>query len=141
MKITNTSPTSALIDRCKEVAAQEAVLREGGGPDGLARQHKLGRLFARERIAVLVDDPNAFLETGLWAADGMYLDWGKFPAAGVVTGIADIAGHPCMIGANDATGNDGAVCPMTGKKEPRAKRLAIGGTPKRDPSRASSGRV
>jgi 3-methylcrotonyl-CoA carboxylase beta subunit len=120
--ITSTNP---LLDRCKEVAQQEAVLREGGGPDGLARQHKLGRLFARERIAGLIDDPNSFLETGLWAANGMYLDWGKFPAAGVVTGIADIAGHPCMIVANDATVKAGAFVPMTCKKLLRAQRIAF----------------
>ena len=66
----SSSPTPTLLDRCHEVAQQEAILREGGGPDGLARQHKLGRLFARERIAALIDDPNYFLETGLWAANG-----------------------------------------------------------------------
>ena len=117
--------TPALLDRCNEIAAQEAVLREGGGPDGLARQHKLGRLFARERIAALIDDPKAFLETGLWAAHGMYADWGKFPAAGVVTGIANISGHPCMIVANDATVKAGAFVPMTCKKVLRAQRIAF----------------
>ena len=101
------------------------MLREGGGPDGLARQHKLGRLFARERIAALIDDPAAFLETGLWAAHGMYTDWGKFPAAGVVTGIANISGHPCMIVANDATVKAGAFVPMTCKKVLRAQRIAF----------------
>ena len=113
------------LERCQQVAAEEAVLREGGGPDGLARQHKLGRLFARERIAALVDDPNAFLETGLWAAHGMYQDWGKFPAAGVVTDIAQISGHPCMIVANDATVKAGAFVPMTCKKVLRAQRIAF----------------
>ncbi len=121
----SSSPPPTLLDRCHEVAQQESALREGGGPDGLARQHKLGRLFARERIAGLIDDPNSFLETGLWAANGMYLDWGKFPAAGVVTGIADIAGHPCMIVANDATVKAGAFVPMTCKKLLRAQRIAF----------------
>ncbi|MDB6094135.1 MAG: putative methylcrotonoyl-CoA carboxylase beta chain, mitochondrial [Verrucomicrobia bacterium] len=101
------------------------MLREGGGPDGLARQHKLGRLFARERIAGLVDDPESFLEIGLWGAHGMYADWGKFPAAGVVTGIADIHGQPCMIVANDATVKAGAFVPMTCKKVLRAQRIAF----------------
>ncbi len=119
------SPTPALLDRCKEVAQQEAVLREGGGPDGLARQHKLGRLFARERIAALIDQPDSFLECGLWAAHEMYKDWGKFPAAGVVTGIANISGHPCMIVANDATVKAGAFVPMTCKKVLRAQRIAF----------------
>jgi acetyl-CoA carboxylase carboxyltransferase component len=114
-----------LLERGQEIAHQEALLREGGGSDGLARQHKLGRLFVRERIAALVDDPSAFVEFGLWGAHGMYQEWGQFPAAGVVTGIADISGHPCMIVANDATVKAGAFVPMTCKKVLRAQRIAF----------------
>ncbi|HET7536097.1 MAG TPA: acyl-CoA carboxylase subunit beta [Candidatus Didemnitutus sp.] len=125
MKPAVPSPTPALLDRCNEIAQQEAVLREGGGPDGLARQHKLGRLFVRERIAGLVDDPKGFLEVGLWAANGMYKEWGSFPGAGVVTGIGTVGGHPCMIVANDATVKAGAFVPMTCKKVLRAQRIAF----------------
>ncbi len=118
-------PSKNLPDRHHEIAEQEAGLREGGGADGQARQHKLGRLFVRERIAALVDDQAAFLELGLWAAHGMYREWGAFPGAGVVTGIADIGGHPCMIVANDATVKAGAFVPMTCKKVLRAQRIAF----------------
>ena len=125
MKPTTPSPTPALLDRCNEIAQQEAQLREGGGAAGQERQHKLGRLFVRERIAALVDSPESFLEVGLWAAHGMYREWGAFPGAGVVTGIGDIAGHPCMIVANDATVKAGAFVPMTCKKVLRAQRIAF----------------
>jgi len=125
VKPTTPSPTPALLDRCHEVAQQEAQLREGGGAAGQERQHKLGRLFVRERIAALVDSPESFLEVGLWAAHGMYREWGAFPGAGVVTGIGDIAGHPCMIVANDATVKAGAFVPMTCKKVLRAQRIAF----------------
>jgi 3-methylcrotonyl-CoA carboxylase beta subunit len=122
---TTPSPTPALLDRCNEIAQQEAQLREGGGAVGQERQHKLGRLFVRERIAALIDSPESFLEVGLWAAHGMYKEWGAFPGAGVVTGIGDIAGHPCMIVANDATVKAGAFVPMTCKKVLRAQRIAF----------------
>ncbi|HLP24860.1 MAG TPA: carboxyl transferase domain-containing protein, partial [Acidobacteriota bacterium] len=125
MKPTTPSSTPALLDRCNEIAQQEATLREGGGAAGQERQHKLGRLFVRERIAALVDSPESFLEVGLWAAHGMYREWGAFPGAGVVTGIGDIAGHPCMIVANDATVKAGAFVPMTCKKVLRAQRIAF----------------
>ncbi len=125
MKPTSPSPTPALLDRCNEIAQQEAQLREGGGAAGQERQHKLGRFFVRERIAALVDSPESFLEVGLWAAHGMYREWGAFPGAGVVTGIGDIAGHPCMIVANDATVKAGAFVPMTCKKVLRAQRIAF----------------
>jgi acetyl-CoA carboxylase carboxyltransferase component len=125
VKPTTPSPTPALLDRCNEVAQIETTLREGGGAAGQERQHKLGRLFVRERIAALVDAPESFLEVGLWAAHGMYREWGAFPGAGVVTGIGDIAGHPCMIVANDATVKAGAFVPMTCKKVLRAQRIAF----------------
>ncbi len=120
------SSPQTLLDAHHEFSRQEAGLREGGGPAGQARQHKLGRLFVRERIAALADDAGAgFLELGLWAAHGMYKEWGEFPGAGVVTGIADIGGRSCMIVANDATVKAGAFVPMTCKKVLRAQRIAF----------------
>ncbi len=117
-------PAIAFLDACRGILAEEAVLREGGGPSGLERQHKLGRLFARERIAALLDDPADFLELGLWAAHGMYREWGAFTAAGVVTGIGRVSGRAVMIVANDATVKAGAFVPMTCKKVLRAQRIA-----------------
>jgi 3-methylcrotonyl-CoA carboxylase beta subunit len=118
-------PAASLRDRCRDLLAEEAVLKEGGGPAGLERQHKLGRLFARERIAALLDDASEFLEIGLWAAHGMYGEWGSFTAAGVVVGIGRVAGHPVMIVANDATVKAGSFVPMTCKKVLRAQRIAF----------------
>jgi 3-methylcrotonyl-CoA carboxylase beta subunit len=121
------SPSAApgsLLDRWHAIAAEERRLREGGGAEGRERQHRLGRLTARERIAALLDAPDAFLELNLWAAHGMYREWGEFPAAGVVTGIGAIAGRDCMIVANDATVKAGAFVPMTCKKVLRAQRVA-----------------
>ncbi len=124
------APASAPIanplrERCAQIAEQEAILREGGGKAGQDRQHKLGRLFARERIAQLIDPGTPFFEVGLWAAYGMYKEWGKIPAAGAVAGIANVHGVPCMIIANDATVKAGAFFPQTAKKLIRAQRLAF----------------
>ena len=119
------APAGDLRAHCQSLLAEEAVLRQGGGADGLERQHKLGRLFARERIGALLDDPADFLEIGLWAAHGMYRDWGAFTAAGVVTGIGRAAGRRVMVVANDATVKAGAFVPMTCKKVLRAQRIAF----------------
>jgi 3-methylcrotonyl-CoA carboxylase beta subunit len=119
------SSADAFLSHCRALAAQEAKLREGGGADGFARQHKLGRLTARERIAALLDNPESFLELGLWAGHGMYPDWGTFTAAGVVTGIGEVSRHRVMIIANDATVKAGAFVPMTCKKILRAQRIAF----------------
>jgi len=123
--IPSSAPSNPLLEHCRQIAREEETIREGGGPDGTARQHKHGRLVARERIAALVDKPDAFLEIGLWGAHGMYAEWGTFPAAGVVTGIANIHDRPFMIVANDATVKAGAFVPMTCKKVLRAQRIAF----------------
>src|SRR4051794_32305202 len=114
-----------LRDRCEQIRAEEGKLREGGGKAGQERQHKLGRLVARERLARLLDPSTPFFEIGLWAAYKMYEQWGRVPAAGTVVGIGDVAGVPCMIVANDATVKAGAFFPATVKKVLRAQRIAF----------------
>src|SRR5256885_10215145 len=117
----STSPLRALTE---QIAQQEATLREGGGAAGLARQRKLGRLPARERIELLIDKKSSFLEIGLWAAFGMYEEVGGAVAAGVVTGVGNVHDRPCMIVANDASVKAGAFFPATVKKVLRAQKIA-----------------
>src|SRR3954454_4405389 len=114
-----------LRDRCEQIRAEEEQLREGGGKAGQERQHKLGRLVARERIARLLDHNAKFFEIGLWAAYKMYEQWGRVPAAGAIAGIGNVANVPCMIVANDATVKAGAFFPQTAKKIIRAQRIAF----------------
>ena len=103
---------------------EEQQLRQGGGESGQARQRKLGRLLARERIELLLDPGAELFELNLWAGHGMYDQWGGVPAAGVITGIGRIHGRPCMVVANDATVKAGAFFPQTAKKVLRAQRVA-----------------
>src|SRR5437762_7684426 len=120
-----TARAETIRDRCGKIRAEEEQLREGGGKAGQERQHKLGRLVARERIARLLDTDAQFFEVGLWAAYKMYEQWGRVPAAGAVAGIGNVANVPCMIIANDATVKAGAFFPQTAKKLIRAQRIAF----------------
>src|SRR6184192_2078575 len=120
-----TARAETIRDRCGKIRAEEEQLREGGGKAGQERQHKLGRLVARERIARLLDTDAHFFEIGLWAAYKMYEQWGRVPAAGAVVGIGNVANVPCMIVANDATVKAGAFFPQTAKKLIRAQRIAF----------------
>lgn len=125
MARSTSSAVNPLREKCEAIAQEEAVLREGGGKAGQDRQHKLGRLFARERIAQLLDKGSPFFELGLWAAYKMYEQWGRIPAAGAVAGIGNVAGVPCLIIANDATVKAGAFFPQTAKKLIRAQRIGF----------------
>jgi 3-methylcrotonyl-CoA carboxylase beta subunit len=119
------STSEVLRAHCAAIATEEAILREGGGKAGHERQRKMGRLPVRERLSHLLDKDSAFFEIGLWAAYKMYEQWGKIPAAGVVAGIGNVEGVPCMIIANDATVKAGAFFPQTTKKVIRAQRIAF----------------
>ena len=110
---------------CAAIAQEEAMLREGGGKAGHERQRKMRRLPVRERLRHLLDKDSPFFEIGLWAAYKMYEQWGKIPAAGVVAGIGNVEGVPCMIVANDATVKAGAFFPQTTKKVIRAQRIGF----------------
>ena len=72
---------------------QEDTLRQGGGAKAIEAQHNKKRLTARERLDLLLDPGEEFLELGLFAAYGMYEEWGGAPSAGVVTGLGRIAGR------------------------------------------------
>ena len=108
-----------------QIRQQEAEIREGGGSKAIEAQHAKKRLTARERIALLLDPGTELFELSLFAAFGMYEEWGGAPAAGVVTGLGRVQGRLCMIIANDATVKAGAFFPMTAKKVLRAQTMAM----------------
>ena len=114
----------ALADLVAQVRNEEEKIREGGGPKAIENQHAKGRLTARERVSLLAD-PGSFFELGLYAANGMYEEWGGAPGAGVVTGLARIQTRMVMLIVNDATVKAGAFFPMTAKKVIRAQNIAI----------------
>ena len=114
----------ALADLVAQVRNEEEKIREGGGPKAIESQHAKNRLTARERINLLAD-PGTFFELGLYAAHGMYEEWGGAPAAGVITGLARVQTRMVMLIVNDATVKAGAFFPMTTKKVIRAQNIAI----------------
>jgi acetyl-CoA carboxylase carboxyltransferase component len=108
-----------------ELRIQEDTIRLGGGAKAAETQRAKGRLTVRERMALLLDEGTELMELGLWAAHGMYAEYGGAPGAGVVTGLGRVAERLCMIVANDATVKAGAFFPMTAKKVLRAQTIAL----------------
>ena len=98
-------------------------LREGGGAAKVERQHRQGKLTARERVALLFDEGEPSVEIGLLVAHDLYE--GHAPAAGVVTAVGRIGGREAVVVANDATVKAGSWWPETIKKILRAQEIAM----------------
>jgi acetyl-CoA carboxylase carboxyltransferase component len=106
-----------------EVRQLEAKLRLGGGPEKIERQHKQGKLTARERIDLLLDKDSFAQEIGLLVAYDQY-DGGA-PGAGVVTVVGRVENREVVVVANDATVKAGSWWPETIKKILRAQEIAM----------------
>lgn len=113
--------------RLRELSADlqrlEAKVRAGGGEEKIERQHRQGKLTARERLALLFDKESFSQEIGLLVAYDEYK--GAAPAAGVVTTMGRVGGRETIVVANDATVKAGSWWPETIKKILRAQEIAM----------------
>ncbi len=112
-------------DRFGELDEQRARLQAGGGPDRIDKQHRQGKLTARERLELLFD-AGSFVESGLWARQqGRELAGKEFPADGVVTGQGRIARRPALAFSQDFTVGGGAVGFLHAAKIVECQRAAL----------------
>ena len=100
-KLTAQNINKRLRELTAELDQLEAKLRLGGGPEKIERQHKQGKLTARERVDLLLDRDSYVQEIGLLVAYDQY-DGGA-PGAGVVTVVGRIEDREVVVVANDAT--------------------------------------
>ncbi|GAA4817722.1 acyl-CoA carboxylase subunit beta [Nocardioides caeni] len=110
---------SSMKAKIADLHAEQMKAVEAGGKY-IARHKERGKLTARERIELLVDEGSAFLELMPLAG------WGSDFAVGasLVTGIGVVEGVECMIIANDPTVKGGALNPWSLKKSFRAAEIA-----------------
>ena len=111
---------SAMLDKLAELDAEQGKAIAGGGEKYVARHRKRGKLTARERVELLIDQDSPFLELSPLAA------WGTSYTVGgsVVTGVGVVEGVECMLIASDPTVKGGAVNPAGLKKGLRAAEIA-----------------
>lgn len=115
--------TTRLRELTEELQKLELRLRLGGGPEKITRQHEQGKLTARERIELLLDNQSFSQEIGLLVAYDQYE--GGAPGAGVVTVVGRVHGREVVVVANDATVKAGSWWPETIKKILRAQEIAM----------------
>ncbi len=109
-----------LSDELKELAAQIAL---GGDPRSRDRHESRGKMLPRERVNRLLDPGAPFLEVGQLGGYELYDD--AIPSGGIITGVGQVSGQPCVIVANDATVKGGTYYPITVKKHLRAQEIAM----------------
>lgn len=90
----------------------------GGGPERVKKQHESGKLTARERIALLLDE-GSFVELGTFV-ESRCTDFGmdkkRVPGDGVVTGYGTVNGRLVFVYAQDFTVLGGSLGEMHAAK-------------------------
>ncbi len=123
----DTSMSSLLRPLVEDLHARRAAIKLGGGEEKIARQHEQGKLTARERIALLIDD-GTFTELGIHGRPHFSqraMEGKEAPADGVITGYGKIDGRLAAVCAYDFTVMAGSMG-MTGEiKVTRLRELAL----------------
>ena len=111
----------------KELSEKIAASKLGGGEARIEAQHKKGKLTARERIDVLLDD-NSFEEIGglvTHRSTNFGLDKTKFLGDGVVTGYGTISGRLIYVFSQDFTVLGGSLAEAHAEKICKIMDLAM----------------
>jgi methylmalonyl-CoA decarboxylase subunit alpha len=106
--------------REQDVARAVAGARRGGAPKYHEKLAHQGKLFVRDRLTLLLDDAEGFVEDGL-LVNALA---GDLPADGVVTGVGSIGGRAVAVMANDPTVKAGSWGARTVEKIVRIIELA-----------------
>lgn len=110
-----------------ELQDKKISIQQGGGQYKIDKQHKSGKLTARERIEKLVD-PGSFVEIDAFVTHRCS-DFGmnneNTPADGVITGYATIDNRPVYLYSQDFTVKGGSLGEMHAKKVIKVMDMAM----------------
>jgi acetyl-CoA carboxylase carboxyltransferase component len=118
---------ATVFDRLKELREREEKERASGGPKQIEKQHKAGKLTARERLNLLFD-PGSFCELDMFVRHRCTdFDMQKtfIAAEGVVTGYGTVNGRPVCAYSQDFTSRGGTLGEMHAKKICKVMDLAV----------------
>ncbi len=114
-------------EKIKKFMAKRDALMALGGPEMVRKQHELGKLTARERLALLFD-AGSFQEIQLFVQHRGTLfgvDKKEIPADAVVTGFGKVNGRTVFASAQDFTSAGGSLGEMHAKKIWKTMDMAI----------------
>lgn len=107
-----------IYDKINELYDKKRTIELGGGDERIAKQHEKGKLTARERIHLLLDE-NTFVELNPFVTHrtrDFGMDKLEGPGDGVVTGYGKIDGRPIYLFSQDFTVFGGALGEMHAMK-------------------------
>ena len=105
-------------EKIKELVARRAAARIGGGQKRIDAQHAKGKLTARERLNLLLDE-GSFEEFDMFVqhrCTNFGMEKSKFDGDGVVTGMGTIDGRLVYVFAQDFTVNGGSMSETMAQK-------------------------
>ena len=111
----------------KELEARRNEARLGGGQERIAIQHKKGKLTARERLDILLDE-GSFEEFDMFVSHrctDFGMDNQKFPGDGVVTGWGTINSRIVYVFSQDFTVLGGSLSETHAKKICKIMDMAV----------------
>lgn len=114
-------------EKFEELSRRKSEALLGGGKDKIDAQHKKGKLTARERIELLVDE-GSFEEIDIFVkhrAKNFGLDKINYPGDGVVTGFAKIDGRPVALFSQDFTVFGGSLSETHAEKIVKIMNMAM----------------
>lgn len=115
------------MSKINELVAEKKKIEKGGGEARIEKQHKKGKMFARERIEYLLDE-GSFVEVGVFVShrcSNFGMEKVEIPDEGVVTGYGTVDGRLVYVYAQDFTSTGGALGEMHAKKICNIMDLAI----------------
>jgi acetyl-CoA carboxylase carboxyltransferase component len=101
-------------EKLEALERKKERFRFGGGPEQIEKQHKKGRMTARERVEKLLD-PGTFQELDLLLTSAEWEFAGPLPSA-VIVGYGQIGRRPVFIWSLDATIHEGTLGVVEAKK-------------------------
>ena len=114
-------------DKLEELQRLKELSRQGGGPERIEAQHARGKLTARERLNILLDE-GSFEELDslvLHRSHEFGLDKQRYYGDAVVTGYGTIDGRPVYVVAQDFTVLGGSLSEAVGEKICKVMDLAM----------------
>ena len=119
-------------DIVAELEERRRIARLGGGQERIDAQHARGKLTARERIDLLLDD-DSFEEIDMFVEHDCHefgMETQKIPGDGVVTGWGTVNGRPIYVYAKDFTVFGGSLSRAHSRKINKVQDMALkNGTP------------